>query len=610
MAKQIINNSWYELPNTTGTIQNISNKNVPIEVSEEEVNGSGQVLYPKDAMSFSGTQLYARTTLANTSAEVRISPFAQAVGGGSSSGGTTYVLPTASASTKGGVKVGDGLKMAGAVLSADTGTAVGKIVKVEADGKIDSSLLPAIQLGDTYVVASQTDMLALSAKVGDVCVRTDEQKSYILQATPATTLSNWVYLESPTDAVQSVNGRTGVVNIAIPTKVSDLTNDSGFISSVPIATTTRLGGIKVGDNLTITSDGKLSAKKGIENWVASTAYAVNDLVINDNIIYQCITANSDATFDTAKWVQVSDCLFGFNGNNVVPIGTGHDAEISTGVDSWGAGVTYKANQLVYTNSKLYICQADHTAGADFATDLLSGKWKFIGNGVGSNVHREVIYTGTDSDIVTSTSGTSTFNASTSNLYDYYVCEIATVFGTTSGAINVVTIDTKSFSFSYMHSTRSSAGFIGVNGSVISFAVRKLENCTGCYIQKITGIKITELTTDYLASLSMPSGKYITLGTGTTNSTTWADFISSTAPNDGYIYILTSANIEYTSALLGLRIGRTKTYFIASSNNYIAFGRQPVKKGEPINLDGRCSSVLSVVLYFEYTQGAAKALGLI
>ncbi len=52
------------------------------------------------------------------------------------------------------------------------------------------------------------------------------------------------------------------VNVEVPTKTSDLTNDNGFISSIPVASDTILGGIKVGDNLSITADGVLSAEGG------------------------------------------------------------------------------------------------------------------------------------------------------------------------------------------------------------------------------------------------------------------------------------------------------------------------------------------------------------
>lgn len=48
----------------------------------------------------------------------------------------------------------------------------------------------------------------------------------------------------------------------IPTKTSDLTNDSGFLSSIPIASSSVLGGIKVGSGLAISSGGVLSATGG------------------------------------------------------------------------------------------------------------------------------------------------------------------------------------------------------------------------------------------------------------------------------------------------------------------------------------------------------------
>lgn len=48
----------------------------------------------------------------------------------------------------------------------------------------------------------------------------------------------------------------------IPTKVSELENDKGYISEIPIASSTQLGGIKVGNNLSIEADGTLNASKG------------------------------------------------------------------------------------------------------------------------------------------------------------------------------------------------------------------------------------------------------------------------------------------------------------------------------------------------------------
>lgn len=45
----------------------------------------------------------------------------------------------------------------------------------------------------------------------------------------------------------------------IPTKTSQLNNDSGFLTSVPIASASQLGGIKVGSGLSINASGVLSA---------------------------------------------------------------------------------------------------------------------------------------------------------------------------------------------------------------------------------------------------------------------------------------------------------------------------------------------------------------
>lgn len=78
-------------------------------------------------------------------------------------------------------------------------------------GKINPSQLPSIAITETFVVASQAAMLALSAQTGDIAVRTDTSSTFILQGTDPSVLGDWVELQTPTDAVSSVFGRTGVV---------------------------------------------------------------------------------------------------------------------------------------------------------------------------------------------------------------------------------------------------------------------------------------------------------------------------------------------------------------------------------------------------------------
>ena len=80
-----------------------------------------------------------------------------------------------------------------------------------ADGKLISSQLPAITVNDTFVVASEAAMLALIAETGDIAVRTDLSKSFILKGSNSAILTDWQELLSPTSEVTKVFGRNGAV---------------------------------------------------------------------------------------------------------------------------------------------------------------------------------------------------------------------------------------------------------------------------------------------------------------------------------------------------------------------------------------------------------------
>ena len=94
--------------------------------------------------------------------------------------------------------------------TAARGAALG-VASLGADGRIPESELPAIAITDTFTVASQAAMLALTAERGDIAIRTDLNKTFALAASPASTLANWLELRTPTGAVLSVAGKTGAV---------------------------------------------------------------------------------------------------------------------------------------------------------------------------------------------------------------------------------------------------------------------------------------------------------------------------------------------------------------------------------------------------------------
>lgn len=138
----------------------------------------------------------------------------------------------------------------GTAASKNTGTTSGTVPLIGANGKLDVSLMPATAITDTFPVASQAAMLALTAQVGDVAIRTDVNKSFILRVEPATSLANWEELLAPLAAVSSVAGKTGAVtlvasdvglgNVANETKATMFTSPAftGTPTAPTAATTT------------------------------------------------------------------------------------------------------------------------------------------------------------------------------------------------------------------------------------------------------------------------------------------------------------------------------------------------------------------------------------
>lgn len=100
---------------------------------------------------------------------------------------------------------------AGTAAKRDVGTSAGNLVEINANGKISKTLLPSIAITDVHVVDSEKAMLALTAQKGDIAIRSDENRTYILKQEPAKNKVNWLELKSPECTVFSVNGKQGDV---------------------------------------------------------------------------------------------------------------------------------------------------------------------------------------------------------------------------------------------------------------------------------------------------------------------------------------------------------------------------------------------------------------
>jgi len=88
------------------------------------------------------------------------------------------------------------------------------VASLDINGKILPEQLPPIAITEVFVVGSEAEQLALPAQAGDIAVRTDQQLNYIKASSATGTMTDWVQLQVPVDAVQSINNKTGVVSLA------------------------------------------------------------------------------------------------------------------------------------------------------------------------------------------------------------------------------------------------------------------------------------------------------------------------------------------------------------------------------------------------------------
>ncbi len=133
--------------------------------------------------------------------------------------------------------------------------ALNGVATLDGTGKVTASQLPAITITDTFVVASQAAMLALTAQTGDVAIRTDLSKTFILKGTSSSTLADWQELATPVDSVTSVNGLTGTVVLSTVPNVSGIVAIANGGTGATTASTARasLNAAAAGVNTDITS---------------------------------------------------------------------------------------------------------------------------------------------------------------------------------------------------------------------------------------------------------------------------------------------------------------------------------------------------------------------
>lgn len=129
-------------------------------------------------------------------------------------------------------------------------------------------------------------------------------------------------------------------NITVPTKTSDITNDSGFLTSIPTASASTLGGIKVGSNLSIDANGVLSAQTG------SSYSAGNHIDITNSVISAVDYVHSDDPVSTGSITPVvTNSMVANNTLTASKFASGELLTLTMSTTDIGEGQALAANTL-------------------------------------------------------------------------------------------------------------------------------------------------------------------------------------------------------------------------------------------------------------------------
>lgn len=230
--------TFITLPVTSGTIQNISNTD--IEISDTQTVGSGIILKAGEYFSFHDATIYAcaRPVLDGGVGIISVVPFEEG-GKGGGSGSDTYVLPTASESVKGGIKIGTGLEMTGESLGLSTasesvkgGAKIGTGLKMNSDTLELETASESVKGGIIVGAGLSMNSDTLTLNVGDG-LSLDSDTLVLDLAT-----------ESVIGGIKSttVSGGVSVDSLGNPT------------INLPTASSSIKGGIKIGGSFDVDSD--------------------------------------------------------------------------------------------------------------------------------------------------------------------------------------------------------------------------------------------------------------------------------------------------------------------------------------------------------------------
>lgn len=343
---------------------------VAADIANGTITAAKMAVDPYARANHTGTQI--ASTISDFDTQVRTNRLDQMAAP------TSSVSANSQKITNLGLATSNGDAVSVAYIDSQKGIANG-IAPLDSNGKVPFDNIPHTAVAEVFVVASEAAMLAISnVGIGDIAIRSDLNKSFILRATPGTTLGNWNELLTPIDSVLSVDGATGAVDL---TGVY-LNKTTGVLAGNLNANTHKVTNLG-----TPTSDADAATKAYVDtvagSATAAAASAAAAAATYDNFDDRYLGSKSSApTLDNdgnalitgaIYWNSVTNAMYAWTGSEWGSISSTADiyrfrftasgGETSiTGTDDNGLTLAYiPGKEQVYLNGVLLARTSDYTA---------------------------------------------------------------------------------------------------------------------------------------------------------------------------------------------------------------------------------------------------------
>lgn len=223
--------------------------------------------------------------------------------------------------------------------SKNTGTSSWNVPVLDSNWKLNTSVLPAIAITDTFTVSAVSGLTGLTdAEKWDIAIVTGTSETYILSDDPYSTAANWKKLATPTDAVTSVNTKTWAVTLDAD-DISDSTTTNKFVTATEKSTWS-------GKQDALSTQTAYTSKWSATKVPQITTNTLGQVTGITEVTITQPTVNNATLTVTQNWTSVG--TFTANAGTDVTIATTDTTYESKTAASWGTAVSLVTTWEKYT----------------------------------------------------------------------------------------------------------------------------------------------------------------------------------------------------------------------------------------------------------------------